>query len=300
MSDRGGSAGGGEAAAESGGPGRPLSKGRGRRPDEPRQGRAAAGGGEPSAAAAAASPKAIDALGRTMTAILRHKALDYGLSIRPDGYVPVADILSLQINTGAKRQLNSHSVEDVRKVNRQTFARHVAAQAVELDNKQRFALLEEGGQLLIRANQGHTIRSVTSEHLLQEVTDPDQIPDIPLFLQHFVCMGHFFDNPCAPAAVCVHGTFSRYLESIMKTGLNRMARNHIHFAKGLPKEAGVISGMRGSCEVLIYINVKTAMKDGIRFYVSDNNVILSDGVEGVLLPKYFKEVVSWPDHRPML
>eukprot|EP00850_Spirogloea_muscicola_P017807 SM000156S02163 [mRNA] locus=s156:216012:218125:- [translate_table: standard] len=178
------------------------------------------------------------------TAILRHKALDYGLSIRPDGYVPVDDILQLQVNTGAKRQLNSHSVEDVRK-------------AVELDNKQRFALLVEGGQLLIRANQGHTIRSVTSEHLLQELTDPLQIP------------------------VCVHGTFSRYLESIMKTGLNRMARNHIHFAKGLPKEAGVIS-------------------DGIRFYVSDNNVILSDGVEGVLLPKYFKEVVSWPDHRPML
>eukprot|EP00850_Spirogloea_muscicola_P012095 SM000077S21569 [mRNA] locus=s77:274061:276126:- [translate_table: standard] len=196
------------------------------------------------------------------TAILRHKALDYGLSIRPDGYVPVADILALHINTGAKRQLNSHSVEDVRK-------------AVELDNKQRFALLEEGGRLLIRANQGHTIRSVTSEHLLQEVTDPAQIP------------------------VCVHGTFSRYVESIMNTGLNRMARNHIHFAKGLPKEAGVISGMRGSCEVLIYIDVKTAMQDGIRFYVSDNNVILSDGVEGVLLPKYFKEVVSWPDHRPL-
>lgn len=30
-------------------------------------------------------------------------------------------------------------------------------QAVRKDNKQRFSLLEENGELLIRANQGHTI-----------------------------------------------------------------------------------------------------------------------------------------------
>lgn len=29
--------------------------------------------------------------------------------------------------------------------------------AVKRDNKQRFSLLEENGELLIRANQGHTI-----------------------------------------------------------------------------------------------------------------------------------------------
>jgi RNA:NAD 2'-phosphotransferase (TPT1/KptA family) len=30
-------------------------------------------------------------------------------------------------------------------------------QAVRQDNKQRFSLLEEDGELLIRANQGHTV-----------------------------------------------------------------------------------------------------------------------------------------------
>lgn len=32
------------------------------------------------------------------------------------------------------------------------------SQAVRKDNKQRFSLLEENGELLIRANQGHTVK----------------------------------------------------------------------------------------------------------------------------------------------
>lgn len=41
-----------------------------------------------------------------------------------------------------------------------------------------------------------------------------------------------------------------------------MKRQHIHFSKGLPGESGVISGMRKSSQVLIYINAKKAM-DGL-------------------------------------
>ena len=42
----------------------------------------------------------------------------------------------------------------------------------------------------------------------------------------------------------------------MKEGLCRMARNHIHFAAAMPGEDGVISGMRGSCQVSIYVNAQ--------------------------------------------
>jgi 2'-phosphotransferase len=42
-----------------------------------------------------------------------------------------------------------------------------------------------------------------------------------------------------------------------------MTRNHIHFAPGLPKEEGVISGMRQSCDVIIEIDLSAAIKDGI-------------------------------------
>lgn len=71
-----------------------------------------------------------------------------------------------------------------------------------------------------------------------------------------------------------------------------MSRNHIHFAPGMPKEEGVISGMRQSCDIYISIDMIEAMKDGINFYISSNNVILTEGINGVLPPKYFKSVVS--------
>ena len=56
----------------------------------------------------------------------------------------------------------------------------------------------------------------------------------------------------------IHGTYLEPLPLIMESGLNRMARNHIHLAIGLPGD-GVISGMRSSCQVVIDINMTKAM-----------------------------------------
>lgn len=50
--------------------------------------------------------------------------------------------------------------------------------------------------------------------------------------------------------------------------------------------------MRKSCEVYIEINLFDAIKDGINFYISSNNVILTEGIKGCLPPKYFKKVIS--------
>ncbi len=79
---------------------------------------------------------------------------------------------------------------------------------------------------------------------------------------------------------------------IKPEGLKRMTRNHIHFAPGLPKEEGVISGMRSNCDIIIEIDMQAAMKDGIVFYISSNNVILTEGENGVLKSKYFKKVMK--------
>lgn len=43
-------------------------------------------------------------------------------------------------------------------------------------------------------------------------------------------------------AVCVHGTYKKYLESILGSGLKRMERLHVHFSSGLPTDGKVISG----------------------------------------------------------
>ncbi|KAM6575626.1 hypothetical protein CsatA_023953 [Cannabis sativa] len=99
--------------------------------------------------------------------------------------------------------------------------------------------------------------------------------------------------------VCVHGTYRKNLESILQSGLNRMKRLHIHFSRGLPTEGKVISGMRRNVEVLIYLDVKKALKEGMKLYISDNKVILSEGIDGVIPVKYFEKIESWPDRQPI-
>jgi 2'-phosphotransferase len=78
-------------------------------------------------------------------------------------------------------------------------------------------------------------------------------------------------------------------ESIVGQGLKRMQRNHIHFASGLPGKDGVISGMRKSCQVYIYLNAKKCAEDGIVFFRSDNGVLLTAGINdsGTLPVCYF-------------
>ena len=73
------------------------------------------------------------------------------------------------------------------------------------------------------------------------------------------------------------------MNDIKKTGLNKMSRTHIHFAS----KPNAISGFRGSSNVLVHVNMYLAMADGIKFYMSDNEVILS---EGPIDPKYFSRV----------
>merc|ERR1712157_333932 len=67
-------------------------------------------------------------------------------------------------------------------------------------------------------------------------------------------------------------------------------REHIHLTASdrVDKSIGVISGFRNSCQVLIYIDIVEAVKDGYRFFVSANNVVLCEGDHTGTLPvKYF-------------
>ena len=91
----------------------------------------------------------------------------------------------------------------------------------------------------------------------------------------------------------IHGTNIGSWKIIKKKGLSKMKRQHIHFAAGEPGESGVISGMRQSCEIHIYINIEAALSDGLKFYRSSNNVILSPGnSEGYILPRYLLKVLN--------
>jgi len=155
-------------------------------------------------------------------------------------------------------------------------------EVVETNDKKRFSITtldtSSGPQEFIRANQGHTIKTIQVD--MQEITSAGEYPTI-IHGTHRTAWGLISEDP---------------------RGLSRMKRNHIHFATGMIGEKGVISGMRFTCTVLIYVDLEKALRDGIKFFKSENGVVLTEGErgEGYLSKEYFKKVVTnkgevlWP------
>ena len=132
---------------------------------------------------------------------------------------------------------------------------------VDNDNKTRLGIKKYKGFTYIRANQGHSSGNLNDELMLEPIIEP--------------IIG------------CFHGTYLSNLKFIKKSGLSRMKRKHIHIAES--DEAK--SGKRYNCNVKIYIDMKLALEEGIKFYRSENGVILTPGnKEGILEPKYFSKI----------
>lgn len=70
-----------------------------------------------------------------------------------------------------------------------------------------------------------------------------------------------------------------------------MKRNHIHLAQGI-STTNAISGLRASAQILIFIDVPKALEAGIKFALSDNGVVLTEGDQesGFLKPEFFLRV----------
>ncbi|KAJ7065380.1 KptA family-domain-containing protein [Mycena amicta] len=135
------------------------------------------------------------------------------------------------------------------------------------DKKIRYHLQREvvGGveSWWIRANQGHSMSDIELD--LKRILSSNEIP------------------------MAVHGTTMEAWRQISKVGLSRMARNHIHLAQGFVGD--VISGMRSSSQILVFIDVKRALDAGVQFYLSSNGVVLTPGNDkGLLEPQFFSDV----------
>ena len=195
-------------------------------------------------------------LSKALSWLLHHNAESEGFTLLEGGFLPVSDILK-------HRRFDGYTIADVDAV-------------VHNCEKQRFGTkVGIDGTLLIRANQGHSMKTVEVE--LEEITKHQDAPKV------------------------IHGTYFKAWNLIKESGMSKMKRNHIHFAAGEPGDQGVISGMRSSAQVFIYIDVEKAMIDGIKFYKSANNVILSPGnADGFILPKYFKMVKNMRNNQVLL
>ena len=70
-----------------------------------------------------------------------------------------------------------------------------------------------------------------------------------------------------------------------------MARKHIHMSSQHKGSSDMISGIRKRSNVMIYIDLDKAIAAGIKFYISKNQVILSEGNDHGMIPvDFFKEV----------
>ncbi len=112
---------------------------------------------------------------------------------------------------------------------------------VKTDNKQRYSFNEDKSK--IRANQGHSI----------EVDLDYSEKEPPEFLYH--------------------GTAQRFISSILKTGLQKQNRHHVHLSSNI--ETAVSVGKRHGIPVVLKILSKRMFEQGYKFYQSENGVWLT-------------------------
>lgn len=112
------------------------------------------------------------------------------------------------------------------------------------NDKQRYSFNEDHHK--IRANQGHSI-AVNLE--LEKKTPPD---------------------------ILYHGTATRFLESIQKSGLLKMGRQYVHLSKDM--QTAIKVGERHGKGIVLKVDAKKMVQDGYDFYLSKNGVWLCDTV----------------------
>ncbi|KAI5847778.1 KptA family-domain-containing protein [Morchella snyderi] len=225
-------------------------------------------------------------ISKALSLTLRHAAEKEGLKLRSDGYANAAELLVMPkfkklgltftrlqqiVRDNDKQRYTLVLASTVQPADATPAEGGVAAPAISsltvTEAPSSAAATEaaaaDPSQYLIRANQGHSI-TLSSESLQLTPLDPATLP------------------------VAVHGTFYGAYEAIVASGhLSRMGRNHIHLASA---ETGVISGMRMDAEVLVYVDVVRAVKEGgLAFWMSANGVVLTEGDEGGFLSLRFVE-----------
>lgn len=117
------------------------------------------------------------------------------------------------------------------------------------DKKQRYSF--NADKTLIRANQGHSIK-VDVELLEKE-----------------------------PPEFLYHGTADRFLPSILVDGLKPMSRLYVHLSKDVETAAKV--GERHGKPVILMVKSGLMHRDGLKFYLSANEVWLTKYVESKYL-----------------
>jgi 2'-phosphotransferase len=207
----------------------------------------------------------LTSISKMLATMLRHTAVQ---DVGADGYMAVQDVLDCP-----KMKRFRTTIFDLRTVTRDS-------------DKARFELSVTAGRgERIRAVQGHSIPHVLDQNILEEITEerPEQVP-----------------------SMCTHATKMCNVTSILTHGLKvggvkgPKIRNHIHMT-ALP--AMPLTKPRQDAHV--HVDIVAAMRAGIKFWRSQNGVILTSGWQGTLPSKYIMKVTNvntghslwWPSAR---
>lgn len=146
--------------------------------------------------------------------------------------------------------LDKHGYADIETLIREMNKRGLSVdkktidEIVYSDNKERYGYNDT--KTKIRANQGHSIKV-----------------DLNL-------------TPKTPPRILYHGTAKRFMGDILKKGISKMDRQYVHLSQ--TKETAIEVGKRHGTPVVISVDTKEMIKDGYVFYLSENNVWLTDFV----------------------
>ena len=136
------------------------------------------------------------------------------------------------------------------------FTMEILEQIVANDNKSRYSFNDD--KTKIRANQGHSI-------------------DVDVELTEAI-----------PTEILYHGTANRFIDSIMKEGIKSQTRKYVHLSSD--RDTAVDVGLRHGDAVVLKIDTKKMLEDGLKFYLSKNGVWLTDYVDTkyIINEPYFK------------
>lgn len=142
----------------------------------------------------------LERLSKTLSWLLRHKALESGLQMREDGYIKLDSVMKVNEIKQFKPTL-----EDIK-------------HCVDTDKKNRFSLTEINHEKYIRANQGHSIKGLINyDQMMKQIT---------------------LENVTNYTDV-IHGTYFNAWNTIKDSGLKPMGREQIHFANGIDAQSGI-------------------------------------------------------------
>lgn len=159
--------------------------------------------------------------------------------------------LSFLLRHDTEYRFDEHGYRDVQDlVQNHGFTKDEIVELVETNDKQRYEFNDDKSK--IRARQGHSVNINVD---LKETLPPD---------------------------VLFHGTATRFLDSIREKGILKMSRNYVQLSEKIDTAMEV--GKRHGKPVVLAVDTKTMREDGVKFYLSNNNVWLTEFVDSKYIP----------------